>query len=56
MFKAIPQSAYHSDIGKNRLTRFYNDVTTLLTADELYLIALTLDIKPAGLLDYFADT
>jgi DNA-binding Xre family transcriptional regulator len=39
-------------IGKNRLTRLSNDQTTRLTADELYLIALALDIKPADLLDH----
>lgn len=39
-------------IGKNRLTRLSNDSTTRLLADELYLIALALEIKPIELLDY----
>lgn len=39
-------------IGKNRLTRLSNDESTRLLADELYLIALALDIKPVELLDY----
>jgi DNA-binding Xre family transcriptional regulator len=39
-------------IGKNRLTRLSNDDSTKLLADELYLIALALDIKPAELLEY----
>lgn len=39
-------------IGKNRLTRLSNDETTRLLADELYLIALALDIKPTELLEY----
>jgi DNA-binding Xre family transcriptional regulator len=39
-------------IGKNRLTRLSNDESTRLLADELYVIALALDIKPAELLEY----
>lgn len=39
-------------IGKNRLTRLSNDKSTKLLADELYLIALALDIKPAELLEF----
>ncbi len=39
-------------IGKNRLTRLSNDESTRLLADELYLIALALDIKPSELLEY----
>jgi DNA-binding Xre family transcriptional regulator len=39
-------------IGKNRLTRLSNDKTTKLLADEVYLIALALEIKPSELLDY----
>jgi len=39
-------------IGKNRLTRLSNDKSTRLLADELYLIALALDIQPSELLEY----
>lgn len=39
-------------IGKNRLTRLSNDESTRLLADELYLIAMALDIKPSELLEY----
>lgn len=39
-------------IGKNRLTRLSNDRTTRLLADEIYLIALALEIQPAELLEY----
>lgn len=39
-------------IGKNRLTRLSNDESTRLLADELYLIALAIDVQPAELLEY----
>lgn len=39
-------------IGKNRLTRLSIDESTKLLADEVYLIALALDVKPAELLEY----
>jgi len=39
-------------IGKNRLTRLSNDSTTKLLADEVYLIALALEIQPSELLEY----
>lgn len=39
-------------IGKNRLSRLSLDPTTKLLADEVYLIALALEINPAELLEY----
>lgn len=39
-------------IGKNRLTRLSNDPTTKLLADEVYLIALAMEVKPSELLEY----
>lgn len=52
--KLINKSAItrRTGIGKNRLSRLANDHTTKLLADELFLIALALEIKPAELLEY----
>jgi hypothetical protein len=52
--KSINKAAItrETGIGKNRLIRLSNHSTTKLLADEVYFIALALEIKPAELLEY----
>jgi len=44
--------ARKTGLGKNRLTVLSNSESARLTADELYLIALAIEVNPAELLDY----
>ncbi|MEP2508898.1 MAG: helix-turn-helix transcriptional regulator [Reichenbachiella sp.] len=39
-------------INKNRLSELTNNPTTLLRADELYLIALAIEANPCELLEF----
>lgn len=44
--------ARKTGLGKNRLTAVTTSSTARLTADELYLIALAIEVNPCELLDY----
>lgn len=44
--------ARKTGLGKNRLTAVTTSESARLTAEELYLIALAIEVKPADLLDY----
>ena len=39
-------------ISKTRMSRLANQTNSHLRADELYLVALAIDVKPSDLLDY----
>lgn len=39
-------------INKTRLSELSNNVNTQLRADELYLIALAIDVKPGEMLEF----
>lgn len=44
--------ARKTGLGKNRLTSVTTSETARLTADELYLIALAIEVDPGELLEY----
>lgn len=44
--------ARKTGISDSRLSELSNNDTTKLLADELYLIALAIEVKPGELLDY----
>jgi DNA-binding Xre family transcriptional regulator len=44
--------ARKTGLGKNRLTSITTSETARLTAEELYLVALAIEINPAELLEY----
>jgi DNA-binding Xre family transcriptional regulator len=44
--------ARKTGLGKNRLTAITTSESARLTAEELYLIALAIEVNPGDLLDY----
>jgi DNA-binding Xre family transcriptional regulator len=44
--------ARKTGLGKNRLTSITTSETARLTAEELYLIALAIEVSPGELLEY----
>jgi DNA-binding Xre family transcriptional regulator len=44
--------ARKTGLGKNRLTAITTRETARITAEELYLIALAIEVKPGELLEY----